>query len=177
MDNRFPLLATGLLTELTTLVGGSNRVLRRSILPMYDRTDFAPGKTYVNLYCGAYGTSIIGRQVDQEDWDLLLAIQAADPDPDEAGGDNPFGRVTASESDPVAWGDSVFAYVETIKSLWRAETDEVDAGPLRDKLIAGCIFKSLEQNPTYVPWHLEELGILSIVLRLTYGVSDFTDQD
>lgn len=176
MAGRYTLLSTSLRDELQTHIGGGDIVIERRLLPRRDRTEFADGKTYVSVFAGAAGFEIIGRQVDKEDWQAVIAIQAAGPDPNASAGANPFGHVTQAAADPVAWGDTVFDFVEQVKGLWRAETTTRPAGPLRDKLLAGCHFIGLEHDPVYVPFHLEELGILSILLQLDYRVVD-EDED
>ena len=172
MAGRYTLLSTALRDQLHTLVGSSDVIVERRLLPRRDRKEFADGKTYVSVFAGSSGFEIIGRQVDKEDWEAVVAIQAAGPDPNVAAGSNPFGNVNLSVADPVAWGDSVFDFVEQVKGLWRAETATAAAGVLRDQLLAGCHFIGLEHDPVYVPFHLEELGILSIVLQLNYRVVD-----
>lgn len=178
MAARYPALADALKTRLDTLLSDDGTlVIERRLNPRYDRTEFEDATRYISLYCGAYSESIIGRQVDREEWDVLMAIQAAAPVTDESVGANPFANVTSANSDPVAWGDTVFDLVERIKAFWRAETEDDPEGDLRSRILAGCIFQQLEHNPVYIPSHLEELGIMSCVLRLTYRVSDFTEQD
>lgn len=177
MAGRYTLLSTALRDELANLVGGPDVIVERRLLPRRDRTEFVQGKTYLSVFAGSTGFEIIGRQVDKEDWEAVIAIQSAGPDPNAAAGSNPFGHVTQSAVDPVAWGDSVFDFVEQVKRLWRAETATAAAGPLRDKLLGGCHFISLEHDPVYVPFHLEELGILSIVLQLNYRVVDEEEED
>lgn len=172
MARRYTLLSTQLRDELITHIGGGDVVVERRLLPRRDRTEFADGKTYVSVFAGSAGSQIIGRQVDKEDWQAVVCIQAAGPDPNVAPGANPFGHVTQAAADPVAWGDTVFDFVEQVKDLWRAETAVAAAGPLRDKHLAGCHFLALEHDPVYVPFHLEELGILSIILQLDYRVVD-----
>lgn len=178
MAARYPALANGLKARLDTLLADdSTLVIERRLKPRYDRVEFEDAKRYLSLYCGAYSESIIGRQVDREEWDVLLAIQAAGPNPTATAGANPFANVTSAGSDPVTWGDTVFDLVERVKGFWRAETDEAAEGDLRSRILAGCIFQQLEHNPVYIPSHLEELGIMSTVLRITYRVTDFTEQD
>lgn len=178
MPSRWPILADAIRSQLVSLLSDdTSLVIERRLVPRFDRTEFEPGDRYITLYCGAYGQSIIGRQVDREEWDTLIAIQSAGPDPAASTGGNPFANVNSADSDPVAWGDQVFDLVERVKAFWRAETDDDSEGALRSLELAGCYFQTLEHNPTYIPAHLEELGILSIVLRLSYRVSDFTDPD
>jgi hypothetical protein len=178
MPSRWPILADAIKDQLTTLLSDDDTlVIERRLVPRFDRVEFEPGERYITLYCGAYGQSIIGRQVDREEWDTLIAIQSAGPDPTASAGENPFANVTSADADPVAWGDDVFDLVERVKAFWRAETDLIAEGALRSLELAGCYFQTLEHNPTYLPAHLEEYGILSIVLRLSYRVSDFNDPE
>jgi hypothetical protein len=159
------------------LTADSTLVIERRLKPRRERTEFVEGKRYVSVFCGSASHEVMGRQVDEEQIEAVIAIQAAGPDPLAKAGANPFGAVTSVDTDPVAWGDDVFALVERIKDLWRAETDEIAAGVLRDEQIAGCDFLSLEHSPLYVPFHLEELGILSCVLQIMYRVADFDAEE
>jgi hypothetical protein len=172
---RYTDLSIGMVEQLSTLLADDDSlVIERRLKPRRKRNEFVQGTNYISVFCGSTGHEIIGRRVDSEKWEVVVAIQSAGPDPDAKPGDNPFGSVTSAQADPIDWGDEVFALVERIKGFWRAETDEGadDEGPLRSTPIAGCYFISLEHDPVYVPSHLEELGILSIVLQIMYEVGE-----
>lgn len=178
MAGRYTQLSKALTEELSTRLADAEGVaVDRRLLPRRDRTEFATGGIYVSVFAAAAGFEVVGRQVDEERWEAVLAIQSAAPDNAVKAGDNPFGNVTSLDRDHVDWGDQVFDLVERIKGFWRAETESEPAGPLRDLPLAGCTFVALEHDPVYVPFHLEELGILSIVLQLTYQVTDEGDDD
>lgn len=171
---RYTALAIALRNRLATLLtGDASLVIERRLKPRWDRAEFAEGARYVSVFAGSASHEVIGRQVDEERIEAVIAIQAAGPEATPKAGANPFGAVTSAQTDPVAWGDEVFALTERIKDLWRAETESQAAGILRDELIVGCEFISLEHSPLYVPEHLEELGVLSLVLQIMYRVSDF----
>jgi len=175
---KYSQLADALVTQLTTEIDDATKVIERRLVPRRDRTEFAgsdgdtDGKTYISIYAGGHAFEIKARQVDDEDWTIVLAVQALGPKPDASSGDNAFARVTESDQDPVEWGDTFFATVEQIKGYWRAETESEDAGPLRDLVLAGCQWMRLENNPLYLPVDLAENGILTSLISLTYKVLD-----
>lgn len=174
MSTRYSTLATTLTTELQSqLTAITSLVIERRLTPRLDRAEFHDSKVYLGVYVGSAGWEIFARQVDKQEWEILLGIQAAVPKPDANASGNPFGAVTTSARDPVAWGDSVFEIVEKIKDLWRAEDEAGNpAGPLRSKLIANCDFLGLVHDPVYVPDHLLELGIMTSIVSLRYKVED-----
>jgi len=161
----------------TLLASDTTLVIERRLKPRRERTEFVDGKRYVAVFCGSASHEVIGREVDEEQIEAVIAIQAAAPAASAKEGSNAFGAVTSVATDPVVWGDDVFALVERIKDLWRAETGERAAGVLRDEQIAGCDFLSLEHSPLYVPSHLEELGVLSCILQIMYRVADFDAEE
>lgn len=176
-DARYIQLAKQLRTRLSQLLTGDNSlVIERRLKPRRERTEFAANTRYISVFAGSASHEVVGREVDEEEIEAVVAIQAAAPGTAAAAG-NAFGPVTSVQTDPVAWGDEVFALVEQIKDLWRAETTERAAGVLRDEPLAGCEFLSLEHSPLYVPSHLEGMAVLSIILQIMYRVSDFDAED
>ena len=177
MSTRYSDLADGLQDALQThLASLTMLVIERRLKPRLDRTEFDPTKVYLGVYVGSAGWEIMGRQVDRQEWEILLAIQAAIPTPAANPSGNPFGAVTSQAQDPVAWGDSIFELVERVKDLWRAEPQAGGlAGPLRGEQIAGCDCMELVHDPVYVADHLTELGILTSIVTLTYRVADDGD--
>jgi hypothetical protein len=177
MSTRYTALATELVTALRAELAGLDRlVFDRRLQPRLDRTEFEADKIYVSAFVGAAAWEIIARQADRQQWHCLLAIQSALPDSEPPETGNPFGAVNSVDGDPVAWGDDVFEHVERVKDLFRAETPEMAAGALRDQTLAGCYFLEMLHDPVYVPAHLDEIGILTSVLSLTYRVLD-PDED
>jgi hypothetical protein len=175
---RYTALAIALKARLDTLlVADATLVIERRLKPRRDRAEFVEGNRYVSVFAGSSSHEVVGRQVDEEQIEAVIAIQAAAPKTAAKEGANAFGAVTSVQTDPVAWGDDVFALVERIKDFWRAETESKAAGVLRDEQIAGCDFLSLEHSPLYVPFHLEELGLLSCVLQIMYRVADFDAEE
>ncbi|QDV23432.1 hypothetical protein [Aureliella helgolandensis] len=180
MPGRYTLLSKALATELATLLSDvSGLSVARRLLPLRDRTEFVQGETYVSVFAGDAGFEVLGRHgsVDDHEWEAIVCIQAAGPAPEPKSGSNAFGAVTQLVADDVDWGDSVFDLVERIKGFWRGETDEAPEGPLRDVALAGCVFTGLVHSPVYVPYHLEQLGILSVILQLTYLETTEGDED
>lgn len=178
MSTRFTELATELVEALQTELDDlTDLVFDRRLKPRLDRTEFEADKVYVSTFVGTGSWEIIGRQVDKQRWELLLAIQAALPDSTPPVSGNPFGAVNSITADPVAWGDDVFEKVERIKDLFRAQTPDQAAGALRDRELAGCYFVEMQHDPIYVPQQLDELGILTSVLSLTYRVVDPDEDD
>jgi hypothetical protein len=175
---RYTALAIALRTRLAELlVDDASLVIERRLKPRWEREEFEDSKRYISVFAGSASHEVIGRQVDQEDIEAVVAIQAAGPNPLAKAGANPFGAVTSKDTDPVAWGDEVFALTERIKDFWRAETETNEAGVLRDEMLVGCQFLSLDHSPLYVPQHLEELGVLSLVLQIMYRVSDYDAEE
>lgn len=175
MSTRYSALADALKTALQTqLAAVTSLVIERRLKPRLDRTEFDPGKVYLGIYVGSEGWEIIGRQVDKQEWEILLAIQAAIPKPGANTVGNPFGAVTSTAQDPVAWADSIFEIVEKVKDLWRAEGQDGSPPPgaLRDAILAGCDSTELIHDPVYVAEHLTELGILTSIVSLTFKVVD-----
>ena len=172
MSTRYSDLATALRSALQTqLDAETDLIIERRLKPRLDRTEFADGKAYLGIYVGSAGWEIIGRQVDKQEWEILLVVQAAIPDPTANPSGNPFGAVTSAVADPVAWADSIFELVEKIKDLWRAEGDDGSPpGALRSQLLAGCDCGQLVHDPVYIADHLTELGILTSAISLTYRV-------
>ncbi len=178
MAARYSTLAVALTARLAELLASdSTLVIERRLKPRRDRAEFVDGKRYVSVFAGSASHEVIGREVDEEQIEAVIAIQAAAPKTSAKEGSNAFGPVTSAQTDPLAWGDDVFALVERIKDLYRAETEEREAGVLRDEQIAGCEFLSLEHSPLYVPFHLEELGVLSCILQIMYRVADFDAEE
>lgn len=178
MAGRYTELSKALTEALRSeLSAESNLQIDRRLLPRMDRNEFAADTTYVSVFAAENGFEIVGRQVDEEQWEAVIAIQAAQPGTDAAAGANPLGNVTSRGRDDVEWGDAVFDLVERVKDLWRASTSDQPAGALRNQSLAGCTFVGLEHSPVYMPYHLEQLGVLSIILQLTYQVSDEFDDE
>ncbi len=173
MATRFAELAAALETALTShLATITGLAIDRRLTPRLDRAEFAPDKFYLSIFLGSGSWEIFARQVDKQEWEVVLALQAAVPEPAPAVDGNPFATVTSVTADPVSWGDAVLEIGERIKDLWRAETSTSAAGPLRSLMLAGCDFTGLVHEPVYVPEHLTELGILTSVIVLTYRVDD-----
>lgn len=174
MSTRYSDLAAALTEALQDQLSSSNPalVIERRLNPRLDRTEFDPTKVYLGIYVGSAGWELIARQADKQEWQILLAIQAAVPRPSAHESGNPFGAVTSSAADPVSWADSVFEIVERVKDLWRAEKEDgsQSAGALREQILAGCDSTALLHDPVYVADHLTELGILTSVVALTFQV-------
>lgn len=178
MSTRYTTLATELVAAMETeLSAMTDLVFDRRLKPRLDRSEFESGKIYVSTFIGTGSWEIIARQADRQQWELLLAIQASLPDSQPPPSGNPFGPVNSVAADPVAWGDDVFEHVERVKDLFRAETPDMPAGALRDRELAGCYFIEMQHDPIYVPSHLDELGILSSILSVTYRVVDPDEDD
>jgi hypothetical protein len=172
MSTRYSDLAIALRAALQAeLADETDLVIERRLKPRLDRAEFEAGKAYLGIYVGAAGWEIIGRQVDRQEWEILLVLQSAVPTPAANPSGNPFGAVTSTAADPVAWADSIFELVEKIKDLWRAEGDDGSPpGALRSQLLAGCDCGQLVHDPIYIPDHLTELGIITSAISLTYRV-------
>lgn len=173
MSTRYKDLADALKAELQTQLGSITAlVIERRLTPRKDRTEFEDSKVYLSVYVGSGGWEILARQVDQQQWEIILGIQAAIPKADANASGNPFGAVTTLARDQVAWSDTVFEIIEKIKDLWRAESEDgsTPAGALRELSIAGCDTTKLVHDPIYIPDDLTELGILTSVITLTFRV-------
>jgi hypothetical protein len=177
MSNRLTDLTTAIAGELTTLLAAEQDLdIQRRLNPLRQRQEFSGQTRYLSIFPGDYASEPTGRGSDQEQWTIVMMLQLAAPAASQADGGNPFGSVTSSEVDPVSWGDTLWDLVEQVKGFWRA-TDEGN-GPLRDKLLAGCIFAPpLEHSPVYLPYHLEETGILSVPLVVSYTVDADEEDD
>jgi hypothetical protein len=107
-----------------------------------------------------------GREGDEDDHTIEIAFQQAvpcSPNPDN-------GRPDFDQIDQPVFLDSIIALVESVKSLWRPETQLQDAGQLRNKKLAGCTFIGLKHDPVFEPEPLIGLGVISVVLSVTYRI-------
>ncbi len=170
--SRFSDLPIALKARLVTLLSDdASLVISRSYKRRTLRQEFEPGKRYVTVYSGDARLRMLTRTGDQEEFEIIIAVQEAGPDPAAKAGSNPFGAVTSVQTDPVDWADQVLALVDRIKGFWRAENGDDPAGPLRIERIAGAFYYELEHAPVYMPQDLEELGVLSSFLVLKYRLA------
>jgi len=169
MTTRFSDLPIALTARLSALLADDTTVvLARSYKRRMTRTEFEISKRYVSVYSGDARLQMLSRATDQEEFEIIVAIQEAGPEPSAKAGSNPFGAVTSAATDPIDWADQVLALVDRIKGFWRADNGNDPAGPLRNERIANCLYYELDHSPVYVPLDLEELGVLSSFLVVKY---------
>lgn len=101
---------------------------------------------------------------DEDDHTIEIAFQQAVPGiPTSGDGYADFDAIDNTE-----FGDSILDLVEKIKSLWRPEVEAADEGRLRNETLAACQFINLEHDPVYEAVPLVRLGIMTVILAITY---------
>lgn len=141
-------LAIALLAELNSATG---KTFTRRYAPYYDSEQLVEAKYFV--IATRERNSVAARTVERSDLTILVGVQQALPD-------------TADKNDEfienTEWLDDRMDEVETIKALFRP------GGALRNKSIGGCEFKSMANDPVYMPELLLDNAIFTSMLELVY---------
>lgn len=141
-------LAIALLAELNTATG---KTFTRRYAPYYDAAELAEPKYF--LITTRERNNVAARSVERSDLTVLIGFQQALPDAEDK--DDDFLENTD-------WLDARMDEVETIKGLFRP------GGALRNKSIGGCEFKTMTNDPVYMPDLLLDNAIFTSMIELVY---------
>ncbi len=141
-------LAEALRAELATLTG---KTWQRRYAPYYLAEEVAQAKYF--LIGLRNKNDIAARTVERTELTIVLGMQQALPD------------ATAKEDDFIentAWLDARVDEFETIKALFRP------GGVLRNKFVANCEFKSMQEDLVYLPEQLLDHSMFATMVELVY---------
>jgi hypothetical protein len=131
--------------------------VEKRIVAYTKRADVRTGK-WIATAAGEE-TIIVGRSVDESTLTIDVGYQIALPES------------TADYPDPMEntpWFAEQMAAVESVKLLFRGETDDHEAGALRDADFSGMSFVRLTNGPIYRPDLLIDFQIFTSVIRLEF---------
>ena len=99
-------------------------------------------------------TTIIGREVDTDEYTIGLAVQQKVRDPQATD--------VAAYGDNVTACDELIGIVESVKSLFRGD------GKLRHEHLAGCYFAGLKHEMQFEPLHLVQYNVFTSIIEFIY---------
>lgn len=153
-------------TELTELLEDAEFGIACRYMPHNRREDL------VNLQASVYIADAnpdwfaSGHQGDEDDFTIEVAFQQAVLSVPT----NDNGLPDFDQIDNTVFLDQFLALVEAVKSMWRPEDENEGLGRLRNKKLAGCTFIGLQHDPIFEPIPLARLGVMSVVISLTYRI-------